>query len=77
MPPVHIGLVQWLGLSIVIIGAVFGYMYLTSLTVQGQIDTLIAMSLGKLSILAESDAVMGIILLGFVISFLGLMTRKR
>ena len=65
------------GLSIAIIGAVGGYVYLTSSSVKGQLDTLFAMGLGKLSILAESDTVMGIIILGLIIAFVGIMTRRR
>ena len=65
------------GLSIAVIGAIGGYMYLTSASVKEQIDTLIAMGLGKLSVLANSDAVMGIIFLGLVITFMGILTRKR
>ena len=65
------------GLSIAVIGAVGGYMYLTSASVKGHLDTLIAMGLGKLSVLAKSDAVMGIIILGLIIAFVGIMTRRR
>lgn len=65
------------GLSIAVIGAVGGYLYLTSASVKGQLDTLFAMGLGKLSILAESDTVMGIIILGLIIAFVGIMTRRR
>ena len=52
-------------------------MYLTSASVKGHLDTLIAMGLGKLSVLAKSDAVMGIIILGLIIAFVGIMTRRR
>ena len=65
------------GLSIAVIGAVGGYMYLTSASLKVQIDTLIAASLGKLSVLTNSDTVMGIIVLGLVIAFVGIMTRKK
>ena len=65
------------GLSIAVIGAVGGYLYLTSASVKEQIDSLIAMGLDKLSVLAESDAVMGIIIIGLVIAFVGIMTRRR
>ena len=65
------------GLSIAVIGAVGGYLYLTSTSVKGQIDSLIAMGLGKLSVLTNSDAVMGIIILGLLIAFVGIMTRRR
>ena len=65
------------GLSIAVIGAVGGYMYLTSASIKGQIDTILAMGLGKLSILAKSDAVMGIIILGLMIAIVGIMTGRR
>ena len=65
------------GLSIAVIGAVGGYMYLTSTSIKGQVDMLFAMGLGKLSVLAKSDAVMGIIFLGLVIAFIGIITRRR
>jgi hypothetical protein len=65
------------GLSIAVIGAVGGYMYLTSASIKGQIDTIFAMGLGKLSVLAESDAVMGIIILGLMIALVGIMIRRR
>ena len=65
------------GLSIAVIGAVGGYIYLTSASIKGQIDTLFAMGLGKLSVLAESDAVMGIIIIGLMIALVGIMTRRR
>lgn len=65
------------GLSVVCIGVVGGYLYLTSASVKVQIDLLLAMGLGKLSVLAKSDAVMGIIIIGLIIAFVGIMTRRR
>jgi len=66
-----------LGLTISLIGAVGGYIYLTTPSIKAQIDYLIAQGIGKLSILRSSNIIMGIIFLGIGLALIGLITKKK